>query len=169
MAWAFLAVKTQPSLRSRALRLLSRREHSREELRRKLVTAAVAGEGEGHCQEIEALLDDLTARGWLSDARFAEHSIRARARRFGPLRLVQQLRARGVDDEMIAAGFRSAAIDGISNIEVVWKSRFNAPPADDRERGRQVRFLQARGFPLPEVIRFIKQLSVTGAMEEDHA
>jgi regulatory protein len=159
MAWAFLAVKTQPSLRSRALRLLSRREHSREELRRKLATAAVAGEGEGHCQEIDALLDDLTARGWLSDARFAEHSIRARARRFGPLRLVRQLRERGVDDETIAAGFRTAALDGVSDMAAIWKSRFTEPPADDRERARQVRFLQGRGFALPEIIRFLKQLA----------
>lgn len=143
-------VGTEPSLRARAMRWLARREHSREELRRRLV--AHAGEGD----DLDALLDDLVKRGWLSDARFAEQSIRAKARRFGPLKLAQQLRSRGVDEEAIAAGFRSAAADGVSNLESVWRSRFHARPADERERARQARFLQGRGFPLEEILRFLR-------------
>lgn len=143
-------VREEPSLKARALRLLARREHSRDELARKL--AAHAAEGD----DIEALLDELTRRGWLSDARFAEQSIRAKARRFGPLKLAQHLRSRGVDEEAIAAGFRAAAAEGASNLEAVWRSRFRAPPADERELARQARFLQGRGFPLDEILRFLK-------------
>jgi regulatory protein len=150
MAWANLMVRTEPSLRARAMRLLARREHSRAELKRKLM--AHAGEGD----DLDALLDDLVKRGWLSDARFAEQSIRAKARRFGPLKLTQQLRSRGVDEEAIAAGFRSAAADGASNLESVWRSRFRALPADERERARQARFLQGRGFLLEEILRFLR-------------
>ena len=152
MAWAFIAMKSEPSLKSRALRMLVRREHSREELRRKLERVAVEGD------DIDALLDDLTARGWLSDARFAEQAIRARSRRFGPLKLAQQLRSRGVAEETISAGFRAAGEEGASDIATVWGSRFHAPPADDRERGRQVRFLQGRGFTLDETLKFLRQL-----------
>jgi regulatory protein len=155
MAWAFLAAKSEPSLRSRALRMLARREHSREELRRKL--QAKAGEGD----DVEALLDELARNGWLSDARFAEQAIRARAGRFGPLKLAQHLRNRGVDDDTISAGFRAAGEDGASDIGKVWGSRFRAPPADDREFGRQVRFLQGRGFALEEVFRFLKSLEAS--------
>ncbi len=155
MAWAYLAMKKpEPSLRSRALRMLARREHSRAELQRKLAAIAVEGD------DVAALLDDLTQRGWLSDARFAELTIRARARRFGPLKVAQQLRSRGVDEATIAAGFRSAAAEGVSNLEAVWKSRFHAPPADERERTRHVRFLQGRGFPLDEILRFLRELEV---------
>ena len=142
--------RSEPSLRARALRLLARREHSREELKRKL--GAHAGEGE----DIEALLDELVKRGWLSDARFAEQSIRARARRFGPLKLAQQLRAKGLDEETIARGFRAAAGDGASSLESVWMSRFGAPAADTREKARQARFLQGRGFALDEVLGFLR-------------
>ncbi len=145
-----MTAKPQPSLRVRAMRFLARREHSREELRRKLL--AHAGEGEG----LEAVLDDLERRGWLSDARFAEQSIRAKARRYGPARLAHALRAKGLDDEAIAAGFRAAGADGASNLEAVWKSRFKSPPKDDRERARQVRFLQGRGFALEEILRFLR-------------
>src|SRR3954469_20691791 len=138
MAWAIFTLegksvnagrKSQPSLKHRALRMLARREHSREELRRKL--ERLAGEGD----DVAAILDDLTARGWLSDARYAELSIRAHSPRFGPRKLAQQLRNRGGADEPIAAGFIAAGVEGASDIERVWASRFRAPPGNDRERG----------------------------------
>jgi len=160
MAWAFMSATSKPaevvvppggsSLKARAMRLLARREHSRAELRRKLAPKVMEGE------DLEAVLDDLAARGWLSDARYAEQSIRAKARRYGPIKLAHALRARGVDEETIAAGFRAAGADGASNLEGVWKTRFKALPADDRERASQVRFLQGRGFALEDVLRFLK-------------
>lgn len=134
------------------MRFLARREHSREELRCKLAPHLVEGEN------LEAALDDLAARGWLSDSRYAEHAIRARSRRFGPLRLAQELRARGVDAESIEAGFRAAGEEGASSIERVWSSRFKASPLNEREKARQVRFLQARGFALDVIFRYFKNL-----------
>jgi regulatory protein len=150
MAWAFMGAKAELSLRTRAMRFLARREHSREELRRKL--ALKAGEGE----DIEACLDDLAARGWLSDARFVEHTARAKAGRYGPIRLVHYLKSRGVDEDAIAAGMRAAGEQGAARLETVWKSRFKAPPTDERDKARQVRFLQGRGFALEEILRFLK-------------
>lgn len=150
MAWAFVGARTEPSLRARAMRFLARREHSRAELRRKLASRAAEGD------DVEALLDDLATRGWLSDARYAEQSIRAHARRFGPLKIAQQLRSRGIDDETIAAGFRAAGKDGASSLERVWRSRFGALPADEREKAKQVRFLQGRGFALDEIFRLFR-------------
>jgi regulatory protein len=145
-----MAHRSEPSLRARALRYLARREHSCSELARKLQAHAAEGD------DVEALLDDLAGRGWLSDARFAEQTIRAKARRFGPLKLAQHLRARGVDEETIARGFRAAAADGASSMASVWKSRFAAPAPDPRMRARQARFLQGRGFPLEDVLRFLR-------------
>ena len=135
------------------MRFLARREHSRAELARKL--AGYAQEGDN----LTALLDDLAARGWLSDARFAEQAIRSKARRFGPLKLAWHLRAKGVDDEAIAAGLRAAGADGASSIGTVWMSRFRAPPSDDREKARQVRFLQGRGFASDEIFRWLGNLT----------
>ena len=151
MAWAFMA-KTEPSLRARAMRFLARREHSRAELKRKLAPKVAEGD------DLEILLDDLARRGWLSDARFAEASIRSKARRFGPLRLANELRAKGVDHEAIAAGFRAAGADGASSLERVWRSRFRGAPRNEKEKARQARFLQGRGFPLDDIFRFLKQL-----------
>ena len=140
-----------PSLKARAMRLLARREHSREELRRKLLPHVAEGD------DLGGVLDELAARGWLSDARFAEQSIRSKARRYGPIKLAHALRAKGVDEEAIAAAFRAAGEDGASNLESVWKTRFKALPTDDRERARQARFLQGRGFPLEEILLFLRR------------
>lgn len=146
-----MRVKTEPSLRARAMRFLARREHSREELRRKLSPRVQEGE------DLEAVLDELAAKGWLSDARFAEHAARAKARRYGPAKLAHYLKSRGVDAEAIAAGIRAAGEDGAAQLETIWKSRFRDPPADEREKARQVRFLQGRGFALDEVLRFLRE------------
>jgi len=133
------------------MRFLARREHSRDELRRKLSPHAAAGE------DLEMILDELAQRGWLSDARFAEQTIRAKARRFGPLKLAQHLRARGVDEEAIAAGFHAAGEEGIASIEAVWKTRFRTRPTQDRELARQARFLQGRGFAVDDILRFLRE------------
>jgi regulatory protein len=107
-----------------------------------------------------AVLDDLAAKGWLSDARFAEQVARAKARRFGPVKLAHYLRSRGVGEDCIAAGLRAAGDDGCASLEAVWRSRFRALPADERERARHVRFLQGRGFPVEEILRFLKARSL---------
>ena len=150
MAWAFMATKSEPSLKSRAMRFLAQREHTRVELRRKL--AARAQEGE----DVEVLLDELTQKGWLSDARFAEQAARAKARRFGPLKLAHYLKSRGVGEEAMAAGLQRAGADGLSSLDWVWRGRFGAPPANEREKMRQVRFLQGRGFAVDDIFRYLK-------------
>ena len=136
------------------MRLLARREHSRVELARKL--AAHVAEGD----DMNAILDELAAKGWLSDVRFAEQSIRAKARRFGPRKLAYDLRAKGVDEASIAAGLKAAGVDGVSSIEKVWRSRFRAAPADVGEKQRQVRFLQGRGFAIDEAFSYLKTLEI---------
>jgi len=144
-------VKSEPGLRARALRLLARREHSRHELARKLAGVADAGD------DVGAVLDDLTRRGWLSDARFAEQRIRAGSRRFGPVKLAHELRAKGVAEDEIDAAFRAAGEHGEADIARVWASRFSRPATDERERARQVRFLQGRGFTLGAILLFMKR------------
>ena len=147
-----MATPSEPSLKARAMRFLARREHTRAELKRKL--AARAQEGE----DVDALLDDLTRAGWLSDARFAEQAARAKVRRFGPMRLAYYLKGHGVDPQAIAEGMRAAGADGVSSIEAIWRSRFRAAPGDERAKLRQVRFLQGRGFATDDIFRFLKSL-----------
>ena len=87
--------KLQISLKARALRYLSAREHSRLELARKLARYAQEGD------DIETLLDTLEAAKLLSQARFSESLIHRRAHRFGNSRILSELQSHGIDAEAL--------------------------------------------------------------------
>ena len=147
--------KPETSLRGRALRLLARREHTRRELERKL--GLHVGEGD----DLNALLDDLTVRGWISETRYAESLVNAKRGRYGPARIRQLLTQRGVSDETIASALASLKASESEAARVVWSRKFRLPPQDANERARQVRFLQSRGFSLQTAMR------VVGGREDD--
>ncbi len=153
MAWGFAVAAVDEPLRARALRLLARREHSRAELRRKLAPHAQEG------VDLEALLDDFTKREWLSEERFVEQTVRAKAKRYGPLKIAHHLRGKGIDEAGIAEGLAQARSTENESLDSAWRARFGRPAADARERAKQVRFLQQRGFPLESVLRFLKEVS----------
>ncbi len=134
------------SLRVRALRLLAGREHSREELKRKLSGEDVEDAA------VDALLDELQRKGWLSDHRLAEQAITSARGRYGPRRVLDRLRSKGVDEdelERAAAGLKREELD---NARAVWAKRFGHPPANLQQKARQARFLAGRGFST-DVIR----------------
>ena len=121
--------------------LLARREHARLELRRKLMQRDFPAD------EVDAALDRLEADGLLSDERFAEVFVRQRAGRgYGPLRIRQELRERGVDDGVIAAALAPWAEQWLAVAARQHEKHFGRQPEDAKERARQQRHLQSRGF-----------------------
>lgn len=141
-------------LRERALRLLARREHTRFELSRKL---AQETEDSG---EIERLLDELVARGLVSDARCAEIRVNSRSSRFGNARLVHELRTLGVADDIVGETLAAseAQTSEIARARIVWQRRFGVlpSPSEHSERARQARFLMNRGFSGDTVRRVLR-------------
>ncbi|MEO1767183.1 recombination regulator RecX [Thiobacter aerophilum] len=142
---------TPPSLRERALACLARREYSRAELARKLAPHAAHGD------ELDALLDELARRGWLSDARFAEVLVHDRQTRFGSVRLAHELRRRGVPESLIQQQLHLLRGTELERARRVWQQKFGCPPSDARERARQMRFLKQRGFPLAVIQRVLEE------------
>jgi regulatory protein len=132
-----------------ALDLLARREHSRRELERKLGTRGFADE------LIAPTLDALEESGELASARFTASFIRARAARGqGPVRITAELAERGIDREQAADLLRAAAIDWGAVAISVRDKRFGAPrPSEFKERARQARFLEYRGFDRGQIGR----------------
>jgi regulatory protein len=128
------------SLKGRALRLLARREYSRAELRRKLLSPEV------DAQALDALLDDLEGKRLLSDARYAEVLARSKGSRYGVAVVSRTLSQQGVDPQVAAAALEPLRASERQRALDVWQRRFGAPPADLKERARQHRFLLARGF-----------------------
>ena len=174
------------TLKGRALQALALRDHSRAELRTKLLRAAEA-EAEvdvavnpaanpaanltvdpavapavdapladpataqaARMAAVEALLDELEAKGFLSDARFVESRVQARSARYGNLRIRQELRLRGV--ALDAASEDELRRTELERARGVWARKFGGPPQTPAEAARQMRFLAGRGFSA-EIIR----------------
>jgi len=141
---------TVPSLRARALTALGRREHSRQELQAKLQPFAEDSD------ELNALLDELEKRGWLSEARFVEQLTTTRRRKFGATRIVHELREKGVSDEAISAAQAQLKAGEVDAARAVWKKKFGKLPRSLQERGKQARFLAGRGFSAEVVHQVLK-------------
>jgi regulatory protein len=142
--------KRELSLRERALALLARREHTRAELTRKLSP---------HCEspeQLEQLLDALAARGWLSEARFAEARANTLARKFGSRKIEYDLRSRGVAAEIVERTLQQAQAQELENCRAAWQRKFGVLPRNAGERGRQMRFLAGRGFSAQVVRQVLK-------------
>ena len=138
------------SLRARALTALGRREHSRQELQAKLQPFAEDPD------ELNALLDELEKSGWLSEARFVEQVTNTRRRKFGAMRIVHELREKGVSDEAISAAQAQLKAGEVDAARAVWKKKFGKLPRSLRERGKQARFLAGRGFSAEVVHQVLK-------------
>jgi regulatory protein len=124
-----------------ALRALARREHSQQELRRKLHRYA-------EDDLVLQVLKSLCEQNLQSDERFAAVYINYRSGRgYGPLRIEAELRERGVAAEIISTSLAAAMIDWFVLADKVRRKRFGADlPNDYSQRARQMRFLQYRGF-----------------------
>ena len=147
------------SLKGRALALLAQREHSVVELRRKLLrhlqreVAATQDEdgapGLGAAARVEEVLAWLSAHNYLSEERFIDSRVHARASRYGNLRIRQELAQHKL---ALSADMAQVLKDNeLERALVVWRRKFGEAPADAAERARQSRFLAQRGFS-PEVI-----------------
>ncbi|WP_028310191.1 recombination regulator RecX [Derxia gummosa] len=128
------------SLKARALRALSLREHSRAELGRKLAPHAESAE------QLASLLDALEAERLLSNDRFAESLVRRRAERFGTARIKAELRTHALAPEVIEHALGDCAASEAARAREVWAKRFGMPAEDAAGRAKQARFLAARGF-----------------------
>ena len=147
--------RPQLSLKGRALRYLSMREHSRLELGRKLARYAEEGES------VDAVLDFLEKNNWLSQERFSEALVHRRSARYGNSRIVAELQSHGVAGEPLAELKSSLKDSEEARACEVWRRRFGTVATEPAERQKQMRFLLQRGFSQRAVRAAIK-----GADEE---
>jgi len=141
------------AIRRTALDLLARREHSRRELARKLAARGIQDR-----VVVDAVLAALEAEGLLSDVRFVEQFIWSRVQRgAGPLKIHAELRERGVDERLIEDSIEALADDWQRVLCAVREKKFGRVlPGDFRERSRQMRFLQQRGFTAEQIGRVFR-------------
>ncbi|QIL83020.1 recombination regulator RecX [Diaphorobacter sp. HDW4A] len=140
------------SLKGRALKLLSQREHSRKELESKLSSHVEEGD------DLNAILDELETKNFISPERVAASIVHRRASRMGTQRVVQELRSKGLDDTLIKATAAELQSTEFERAMSVWKSKFGGkePASTPQEKAKQMRFLAARGFSGDVVRRVLK-------------
>lgn len=133
--------------RKQALDLLARREHSRLELRRKLLARS-------HAEDMaDEVLDSLQQERLLDEARFAEQFVRSRTGRGqGPAKIRAQLFQRGIGESLVDTALAEAECDWVAMAAAARHKRFGtAAPGGYRERARQSRFLKSRGFEYGQI------------------
>ena len=139
------------SLKSKAIGLLARREYSRSELEHKL-TARGAERG-----QVRPLLDELIAEGYLSDARYARALAAQKQGGYSRRRIAEALKSKGVERIDIDAALEAVEVDDGAALRALWQRRFGRMPMDERDKARQVRFLQSRGFSLSAILKLLRE------------
>ena len=156
--------KSDISLRTRALQCLARREYSRAELCAKLLPYTQADNGFEQAVEsfgaasLDALLDDLIERGWLSDERAVNQLVYAKRSRFGSQRIIHELRQKGIAENLISEALLALKESEFDAAQEVWHKKFGMPPQDAKEKARQVRFLQSRGFSFEVILSMLNNI-----------
>jgi regulatory protein len=138
------------TLEQRALALLARREYARAELRERLLAAGAARD------DVDATLERLAAQGYLSDDRYARAVVLRKEGGYSKRAIGAELRAKGVAAETSVAAVAEIDADDQATLVALWRRRFGRAPADDREKARQVRFLQSRGFSLSAILKLLR-------------
>jgi regulatory protein len=142
--------RPQLSLKARALKYLSSREHSRLELARKLTPYAQDGD------DIEALLDWLQTSQFLSQERFSESLVHRRAGRYGNHRIFSELQSHGIGGEALDQ-VRQELVQGESARACeILRRKFAVAPVDFEARAKCQRFLQQRGFSRQAIQHAVK-------------
>lgn len=147
------AAPSGPSLKARAVALLSRREYSRAELSRKLAPFAKDE------TELLEVLTSLTDQGWQSDERFVQGILHRKSPRQGMAMIVQSLRQQGVQPELVEEARDQLRQTEMVRARQVWEKRFarEGIPTDRQAYARQARFLAARGFSSDVINRLLRQ------------
>lgn len=162
-----MRARPRPTLKARAIAWLAQREHSRSELRLKLLRRAradakadamAAGDIDMAIVDpllvIEHLLDALETEGYLSATRFAASRVHARAARYGNLRIRHELARHGLVLASDAASLLQTS--ELERARVVWSRKFGTPAVDAVGRTKQARFLAGRGFSAEVITRVVR-------------
>ncbi|MBK8182199.1 MAG: regulatory protein RecX [Candidatus Competibacteraceae bacterium] len=139
-------------IRAKALELLARREHSRLELRQKLIQRGFGAE------QIGPVLEQLVTERLLDESRYAELYACSRADKgYGPLRVARELRERGIPEEVVATTLATLNDNWLAKLRDLHRKRFKSHrPTDAAGRMQQTRVLRQHGFTLDQIKLFFE-------------
>ncbi|MDY3331447.1 MAG: recombination regulator RecX [Pelistega sp.] len=140
------------NLLAKAVALLSRREYSEQELRRKLTKYTE------DTAQIDTVIARLQKENWQSDERFAENFVLFRQQRWGNLKILQALRQHHLSAETVATLKENLQATELERAVEVWERKFHGQyPTSPQEKAKQMRFLASRGFSADVVYKVISR------------
>ena len=156
------ADRPAPSIKAIAVRLLARREYGRAELAARLRARGADADA------VERTLDELTALGYLSDARYADALVASRGGQFSRRAIAHELKHQRIGDEAARAALATlAGRDEMAEAAALWTRRFGAAPRDQREKARHVRFLLSRGYSMSIALKVLRAAGAKVPLDDD--
>ncbi len=148
-------------IKNKALKLLSRREHSRRELKDKLLRR------DFNFQNVEVVLEDLSNSGYLNDRRFARTWIKNRLQRKprGKALIEAELRDKGVDGQVIEEELNNLLSEQkekamCEKLARKWLNKKNKKISEDDDlQIKLMRYLSSRGFSKRVIRKVLSELS----------
>ncbi|MBL4606692.1 MAG: regulatory protein RecX [Pseudomonadales bacterium] len=140
-------LKQARDIRAKALALLSRREHSFQELASKL--SRTFPDESMVLEQLQALADE----GLQSNERYVDIAIRSGVAKFhGLSRIKNQLRNKGLSADLIEKAMAETDIDWFAQLKQLSNKKYGDTPCDDRkEKAKRIRFFQYRGYSLSDI------------------
>lgn len=145
--------KPQFSLRNKALDLLSRREYSLKELEQRLYKYS------DDVDKINEVLQTLVEQNLLSDERYIENFIASKSKKYGSLKLKYLLNSKVSDRELVDEIYKNSTTNELDTAHDLLLRKYGAPPENQNERAKYLRFLLSRGFSMSMALSAIKALS----------
>ncbi|HBV5917906.1 TPA: recombination regulator RecX [Klebsiella pneumoniae] len=156
---------TEPSSRrsgyarllDRAIRILAMRDHSEQELRRKLVAPVMSKNGpealDATPDELEQVVAWCIENRYLDDNRFVGQFIASRSRKgYGPARIRQELSQKGIARQVVDQAMRECDIDWVSLAREQAQRKYGEPlPSAFAEKVKVQRFLLYRGYLMEDI------------------
>jgi regulatory protein len=112
-------------------------------------------------EDIDVAIKQLKKEGLQSDSRYTEAFVHDRVSRgYGPRHIIQELKQKGVGDEISEEYIDERDPHWIERLAEVHKRKFGDDmPQDYKEQAKQSRFLQYRGFSSDQIHRLFKRLN----------
>lgn len=145
--------KSEPSLKARALRLLALREHSLQEIERKLAPYAQ------DTSQLTEVLQFLQTKGFINEERVLESVVHRRAAKLGASRVRQELQAKGLNAEAVSLAVQELRSTELERARALWDKKFGEVTREPKERAKQIRFLVSRGFDAGVVSKVVGGLA----------
>ena len=143
---------------TRALRLLARRDHAKNELKIKL---------ESKAQDIEVInkvIDKLEKDGYLDDKAFAIKYLRYRSELgFGPKKILFEMKNKGLDDRNIQESFDKFNSSWVELTKHAFQKKFGQIKSSEintKDYKKRIRFLAQRGFSYNDIKIVLRETSL---------